>query len=568
MTQAKQAMPINRKVYALPYIPRVAPRENDAPLLRRVAGYARVSTNEEEQQNSYEAQIAYYTDYIQSHKGWTFAGMYADEGITGTSTKHRKDFNRMIQDALDGKIDLIVTKSVSRFARNTVDSLTIVRKLKEKGVEVYFERENIFTLDSKGELLITILSSLAQEEARSISENVTWGLRRRFAEGMVILPYKQFLGYERGEDGAPKVVEKEAQLVRRIYTLFLDGMTPSGIAKLLTKERVPTPAGKEKWQPGTVKSILTNEKYRGSALLQKTYTVDFLTKEKRVNEGEVQQYYVEESHPAIISAEVFELVQHEMKNRETETRHRSNVNCFSNRLVCAQCGSYYGRKVWHSTSKYRRFIWQCGHKFKNGEKRAETTCTEAKCAEPGQADQRHQPMPGYTGERCATPHLYEDDVKSAFVTIMNRLLQNRDAILLALEEAVSILADTGDYDRRLTRAAKKEEAIALKMRHEIERNARALLDQDEYNRRYTELAAQFDEAHAEVARLTEQKAKRHGRVMKLTSYLDLLRARDSLLTAFDEGLWSAVVQTVTVHVNGDMTFLLRDGSEQEYVKGS
>lgn len=253
---------------------------------RRVAAYARVSTDSEEQLTSYEAQVDYYTHYIQENPAWEFAGMYTDEGISATNTRHRDGFNRMITDALDGKIDLIVTKSVSRFARNTVDSLTTVRKLKEKGIEVYFQKENIYTLDSKGELLITIMSSLAQEESRSISENVTWGQRKRFADGKVSLPYKRFLGYKRGENGLPEVVPEEAEIVRLIYRSFMEGMTPCKIAKTLTDKKIPTPAGKEKWQSSTIESILTNEKYKGAALLQKKFTVDFLTKKTKINEGD------------------------------------------------------------------------------------------------------------------------------------------------------------------------------------------------------------------------------------------------------------------------------------------
>nr|WP_223804475.1 recombinase family protein [Lactococcus sp. S-13] len=249
---------------------------------RRVAAYARVSTEQEEQQTSYEAQIDYYTTYIQGREDWDFAGMYSDEGITATNTKKRIGFQKMITDALDGKIDLIVTKSVSRFARNTVDSLTTVRQLKEKGVEIFFEKENIWTLDSKGELLITIMSSLAQEESRSISENVSWGHRKRFADGKVTVPFKRFLGYDMGPDRNLVVNPEQAKIVKRIYALFLKGKPYYAIAKLLTEENVPkanhdgTP-----WNAGHIKSILTNEKYKGDALLQKYYTVDFLTNEKK-----------------------------------------------------------------------------------------------------------------------------------------------------------------------------------------------------------------------------------------------------------------------------------------------
>jgi len=259
---------------------------------RKVAGYARVSTDSEEQQTSYEAQVDYYTHYIQSREDWEFVGVYTDEGISATNTKHRDGFKQMVKDALAGKIDLIVTKSVSRFARNTVDSLTTVRKLKEHGTEIYFEKENIFTFDSKGELLITIMSSLAQEESRSISENVTWGQRKRFADGTVSMPYKQFLGYEKGEDGTPVINEEEAAIVRLIYKLFLEGKTPAGICRYLEQQGIPTPSGKQKWSQTTVDSILSNEKYKGDALLQKKFTTDFLTKKMKVNEGEVPQYYV------------------------------------------------------------------------------------------------------------------------------------------------------------------------------------------------------------------------------------------------------------------------------------
>ena len=259
----------------------------DQPKKRKVAGYARVSTDSEEQQTSYEAQVSYYTEYIQKRDDWEFAGVYTDQGISATNTKHRDGFNRMIADALDGKIDLIVTKSVSRFARNTVDSLTTVRKLKENGVEVYFEKENIYTLDSKGELFITIMSSLAQEESRSISENVTWGQRKRMADGKVTMPYGRFLGYRKGEDGFPEIVPEEAEVVKLIYKSFMEGLSYYKIAQLLMSRNIPAPAGGEKWYTRTVESILTNEKYKGSALLQKKFTVDFLTKKQKVNEGEV-----------------------------------------------------------------------------------------------------------------------------------------------------------------------------------------------------------------------------------------------------------------------------------------
>lgn len=335
---------------------------------RRTAGYARVSTDSEEQFTSYEAQVDYYTNFIKSRDDWEFVKVYTDEGISGTNTKKREGFRRMIQDALSGKIDLIVTKSVSRFARNTVDSLTTVRQLKEKGIEIYFEKENIWTLDSKGELLIIIMSSLAQEESRSISENVTWGQRKRFADGKVTVPFGHFLGYDRGEDGNLVLNPNEAVIIQRIFSMFLQGMTPYGIAKQLTADGILSPAKKDKWNAGTIKRILTNEKYKGDALLQKSYTVDFLTKKKKANEGEIPQYYVENNHEAIIEPAVFDLVQNELEKRNPANNRHSGVHIFSGKIKCGSCGSWYGSKVWHSNSKYRRTVWQCNHKF-NGQQK-------------------------------------------------------------------------------------------------------------------------------------------------------------------------------------------------------
>jgi len=270
---------------------------------RKVAGYARVSTDLEEQQSSYEAQVDYYTSYIKSRDDWEFVSVYTDEGISATSTRHREGFQQMVADALAGKIDLIVTKSVSRFARNTVDSLSTIRELKEHGTEVYFEKENIWTFDSKGELLLTIMSSLAQEESRSISENVRWGQRKKFSDGRYSLNYKNFLGYDKGPDGTLVINKEQAKIVRRIFGEFLTGHTPFQIAKRLTADGIPTPAGKKKWSYTTVRSVLSNETYMGDKLLQKTYSIDFLSKNRLKNQGQVPQYYVEQDHPAIIPPE-------------------------------------------------------------------------------------------------------------------------------------------------------------------------------------------------------------------------------------------------------------------------
>ena len=312
-------------------IPAISQRQERGPGRedgkRRVAAYARVSTNREEQQNSYEAQIRYYTSYIKEQKEWEFAGMFSDEGVTGTSTEKRKGFNAMLQKALDGEIDLILTKSVSRFARNTVDSLTAIRNLKAHGVECYFEKENIWTFDAKGELLITIMSSLAQEESRSISENTRWGMRKAFQNGRVFVPYKHFLGYDRGPDGELLVNQEQAETVRLIYRLFLEGLSFYAIAGELTRREIPTPYGYRVWNAITVKNILKNEKYRGDALLQKKYSRDFLNRKMLRNNGEVPQYYIKGNHEAIITAEVFDQVQSELVKRiEMNRKYRKKLS--------------------------------------------------------------------------------------------------------------------------------------------------------------------------------------------------------------------------------------------------
>ena len=286
---------------------------------KRVAAYARVSTVQEAQQHSLELQIDYYTNFITNHTDWEFAGIYSDHGVTGTSYENRKGFQRMIEDAKAGKIDLILTKSVSRFARNTVDSLSVARELKSCGTEVYFEKEDISSLDPQAELMFTIMSSLAQEESRTLSENIRWGKKRSMEAGKVSLGWSNFLGYEKGPDGLPKIVPSEAKIVRKIYRLFLAGESYGKIAKRLTAEGVLTPARKQTWTPMAVRRILINEKYKGDALLQKTYSKDFLDRKIHINHGERPQYYVKNSHPAIISPEMFDKVQELIKNERLQS---------------------------------------------------------------------------------------------------------------------------------------------------------------------------------------------------------------------------------------------------------
>ena len=455
--------------------------------------------------------------------------MYTDEGISATSTKKRDGFNRMVADALEGKIDLIVTKSVSRFARNTVDSLTTVRQLKEKGVEIYFEEQNIWTLDSKGELLITIMSSLAQEESRSISENTTWGQRKRFADGKVSLPYSRFLGYDKGEDGLPQINEQEAEIVRYIYRLFLEGKTPGGIATILTTEGIPTPGGKKAWMQGTVRSILQNEKYAGNALLQKKYTVDFLTIKQKVNEGEIPQYFVENSHPAIVSPEVFDMVQQEMKQRLANPNRYSGVGFFASRIVCGDCSGYFGAKVWHSTDKYKRTIWQCNHKFKGKNK-------------------------------CGTPHFTEDEIKERFVAAANILLARKNEIADNFKFIGKTLFDTAALDIEKSELQSEMTVVAELIQRCVEENAHKKLNQKDYNNRYTALITRFETVKSRYESVVSKINERQIKKQAVEAFVADITKRKEPLTEFDEQFWYATIDFVTVYSADDVRFTLKDGT--------
>lgn len=490
---------------------------------RKVCGYARVSTDTDEQFTSYQAQIDYYTEYIKKNPEWTFIEVYTDEGITGTSTKNRDGFNKMISDALNGKIDLIVTKSISRFARNTVDTLVTIRKLKEKGVECFFEKENIYTFDSKGELLITIMSSLAQEESRSISENVTWGHRKAFSDGRFHVGYSVFLGYKKGRDKPLEIVEEEAKIVRQIYRLYLDGLTASGISKILETQGILSPTKKTKWHPSTIMSILSNEKYKGDALLQKTFTVDFLTGKSRINNGEVQQYYVENSHEAIIDSLEWEMVQIEIKRRKEIGSSFSGVSPFSNKLVCACCGGFYGPKVWNSNDKYRKTIWQCNNKFKTKK-----------------------------GHRCTTPIIYEHDIKSAFITAYNTYLLNKAVVIDDLNEGLKIAFNTQSLDRKIQEVTYEIEGVSLLVQRLIDENSSKSISQVEYKEKYEALENSYNKKIMILKELQEQKTQIFEREVKMKLFIRQLENTQNLINEWDQSLWSLFVERATVLESGEI----------------
>ena len=493
--------------------------------------YLRLSKDDERagESLSIENQRKILTKYVQE-QGWSIYDTYIDEGISGTNTKHREGFKEMIADALDGKIDLIVTKSVSRFARNTVDSLVTIRKLKENGVECYFEKEGIYTFDGKGELLITIMSSLAQEESRSISENITWGQRKSFADGKVHLAYKHFLGYEKGEDGRPAVVEEEATVVRLIYRLFLDGKTQAGICRHLENLGIPSPSGKEKWSKTTITSILTNEKYKGDALLQKSFTVDFLEKKTKPNEGEVPQYYVEGSHPAIIASDEWDHVQAEFARRKALGKAYSGKSIFSAKLVCEDCGGFFGSKVWHSTDRYRRTVWQCNSKFK-GE------------------------------ERCHTPTVDTETVQQLFIKAYNQMMEKRTQIIVDCEAMRKELTDFKSLDADIERQLEETQVVAELVKAAVKENATTAQSQESYYKKYEALTKRYKAAAAELKRLQNLRTLRSQKDKSMALYIRTLKKQPEVLQEWNDTIWTVMVEKAIVHRNGGITFVFYNGTE-------
>ena len=372
-----------RKVHTIPRSQDSAQRLTRLKALR-VAAYCRVSTDEEEQLSSYKAQMLYYTQKIENNPDYKLAGIFADEGLSGTATKNRDEFNKLMTLCKRGKIDLILTKSISRFARNTLDAIGWVRKLKLIGVGVYFEKENINTLNMPNEMVLTMLSAFAQAESESISENVRWGKRHAMKEGHVPFQYSRILDYERGDDDKPRIVPEQARTVQRIFASYLAGYSIAQIKAELEAEGIPSASGKPQWSHSVLNYMLRNEKYIGDALLQKSYVVDCISKQVRVNRGELPQYYVENNHEPIISRDIFRHVQEELARRSskrrvsektvTERGKYSAKYALSELLVCGDCGTAYRRVTW-ARGGVKRIVWRCINRLENDPKHCNASPT-------------------------------------------------------------------------------------------------------------------------------------------------------------------------------------------------
>lgn len=448
-------------VMKIPARPQVGNRAAKKEIKRlRVAAYCRVSTDNEEQATSYDTQIQHYREYIISKPEWELVDIYADEGISATNTKKRDDFNRMIDDCKLGLIDLVITKSISRFARNTVDCLNYIRELKEMNIPVFFEKENINTMDAKGEVLISIMASLAQQESESLSQNVKLGMQYRFQQGKIMVNTTCFLGYDKDDKGNLVINQKQAEVVKRIFREYLEGKSILAICRGLERDKIKTSRGNARWHDSSVRKILENEKYMGDALLQKTYTVDFLNKKRVKNNGIMPQYYVEDSHPAIISKEIFMQVQEEIARRgmlkDVHGRRKcfSAAHAFSQITFCADCGAEFSRLHWNNHGK-KSIVWRCSKRVED-----------------------------YT--KCSARTIKEDDLQQAFVEALQIMIGDSSNYLKRLQSNLNqIIVDPcalQNIDDQLN-----------KLQHE-------LIERTENHEDYTDIAD-------EIFRLREQREK-------------------------------------------------------------
>lgn len=464
--------------------------------------------------------MAYFTKLITENPSWNLAGIYADDGISGTDMKKRDNFNAMMERCLqkDGDIDLILTKSISRFARNTVDCLSCIRKLKERNIAIYFEKENINTLESTGELLITILSSQAQEESRNISENVKWGLKRKYEKGEMLV--RRMFGYGKGTDGQLYIIPEEAEVVRLIYGKYLEGESLNSIAQLLKEKGIKTIRGNTEWNVNSIRTILINEKYIGDAMAQKTFTTDYLTKTRKENQGELQKYYVENAHEAIIPREVFYKVQEELhlraniykksSKKETESKGKhSGKYALSKITVCKECGCEYRRQIW---SKYgeKKAVWRCENRLRNGAR----YCKDS-------------------------PTIEESVLHRAVLQAINQVLENKGDFIQTFRKNVVTALIHGTEDSEYAEEKKKLQKTMAEL---IQQQAQQNGDETAFEERCQVITAQI-----EALEMKQIKAASRGEnSRKMEDIKGFLDKTNCVLTEYEDKLVRQLIQNINV----------------------
>lgn len=508
----------------------------------RVAAYCRVSTDDEEQLTSYEAQKNYYTDKIMTNKEWTMAGIFADEGITGTSARKRPEFLRMIRQCKQGKIDIVLTKSISRFARNTVDCLNYVRALKELGIAVIFEKENMNTLEIDSEILITMLGAFAQSESESISANVRWGIRQAMKEGKATIQYKYLYGYRKGDDSKPEIIPDQAEVVRKIYDLFLSGTPVRGIQEYLNANSVPNINGESKWARSAIDSILTNEKYCGDVLLQKTYIDDCINKKVKKNTGQLPMYLVQNHHEGIISRETFDAVQAELarrsagkspskKNAPTGRSRYSSKYALSDRLYCGECGTRYQRCTWRNRDGSKRIVWRCVSRVDYGNK----YCHDS-------------------------PTLDEEPLHRAILAAINSAVKDKDNIVYNLKAAMEKeLAPAAGQQLSLSEIDNRLEQLNTEF-SKVLAEASESGDQAAYSDRFREIMQKQTALKAQRDEMQRMLAESGKATAHIEQCRQAAETTPSAITEWDEALIRQVVESVTVETCNEVIVALKSGA--------
>ena len=508
----------------------------------RVAAYCRVSTDDEEQLTSYEAQKNYYTDKIMTNKEWTMAGIFADEGITGTSARKRPEFLRMIRQCKQGKIDIVLTKSISRFARNTVDCLNYVRALKELGIAVIFEKENMNTLEIDSEILITMLGAFAQSESESISANVRWGIRQAMKEGKATIQYKYLYGYRKGDDSKPEIIPDQAEVVRKIYDLFLSGTPVRGIQEYLNANSVPNINGESKWARSAIDSILTNEKYCGDVLLQKTYIDDCINKKVKKNTGQLPMYLVQNHHEGIISRETFDAAQAELarrsagkspskKNAPTGRSRYSSKYALSDRLYCGECGTRYQRCTWRNRDGSKRIVWRCVSRVDYGSK----YCHDS-------------------------PTLDEEPLHRAILAAINSAVKDKDNIVYNLKSAMEKeLAPVAGQQLSLSEIDSQLEQLNTEFSKALA-EASESGDQAAYSDRFRDIMQHQTELKAQRNEIQRMLAESGKAAAHIEQCRQAAETTPSAITEWDEALIRQVVESVTVETGGEIVVALKSGA--------